>query len=231
MIQKDVPRSAPLTVFPRRQVLRTGALAAGAIVSGAAVTSAGAKAPLGQLMAPMQISTPPSTPVGTPVAPASYQPLSLSADEYRVLSAAIDRIFPHDEYGPGANEAGVGIYIDRTLGDRNAALLPLFQQGLKALDGAASGGSFTELDASAQDALLSTAEAGKLSNDPGGFFAVLLEFSRQGMFGDPVHGGNIGYAGWDLINYPGIKLVWSAEDQAIGSVVQPAHTSVESFRG
>src|SRR5216110_3051148 len=35
--------------------------------------------------------------------------------EARVVSAACDRIFPSDESGPGAKEAGVVIYIDRQL--------------------------------------------------------------------------------------------------------------------
>ena len=43
----------------------------------------------------------------------------------------------------------------------------------------------------------------ELAGDPGGFFATLLEYTRQGMFADPIHGGNAGFAGWDLIGYPG----------------------------
>src|SRR5579864_1884453 len=38
-----------------------------------------------------------------------------SAAEARVVSAACARIFPSDESGPGAKEAGVVIYIDRQL--------------------------------------------------------------------------------------------------------------------
>jgi len=35
--------------------------------------------------------------------------------EARVVAAACERIFPSDESGPGATEAGVVIYIDRQL--------------------------------------------------------------------------------------------------------------------
>src|SRR3954447_1243141 len=38
-----------------------------------------------------------------------------SAAEARLVSAACERIFPGDETGPGATEAGVIIYIDRQL--------------------------------------------------------------------------------------------------------------------
>ena len=36
-------------------------------------------------------------------------------EEARIVSAATERIFPSDETGPGAKEAGVVIYIDRQL--------------------------------------------------------------------------------------------------------------------
>src|SRR5947207_1567604 len=38
-----------------------------------------------------------------------------TAAEARVIAAASERIFPSDESGPGAKEAGVVIYIDRQL--------------------------------------------------------------------------------------------------------------------
>src|ERR1700720_4745337 len=38
-----------------------------------------------------------------------------TATEARVIAAACERIFPSDENGPGAKQAGVIIYIDRQL--------------------------------------------------------------------------------------------------------------------
>src|SRR3954465_6342375 len=38
-----------------------------------------------------------------------------TAEQARVITAACERIFPSDATGPGATEAGVGIYIDRQL--------------------------------------------------------------------------------------------------------------------
>jgi hypothetical protein len=39
----------------------------------------------------------------------------LSEEEALIVAAAASRIFPSDEAGPGAQEAGVAIYIDRQL--------------------------------------------------------------------------------------------------------------------
>ena len=94
-----------------------------------------------------------------------------------------------------------------------------------------SPGGFAGLDAAKQDEILTTAEAGKLDGDPGGFFVTLLQQTREGMFSDPIYGGNVNFAGWDLIGYSGIKLVWDAEDQALDAIPAPEHASVAEFGG
>lgn len=167
----------------------------------------------------------------TPVNLASYSPTNITAAELTTLKAALDRIIPKDELGPGANEAGVFVFIDRALGGRYAAALPLYKHGLAALAAAAGAGGFAGLTAAKQDAILADAEAGKLPNAPAGFFATLVAHTRQGMFSDPVHGGNVNFAGWDLIGYPGVKLVWTAEDQALNATPKPEHLSVAHYGG
>ena len=42
----------------------------------------------------------------------------------------------------------------------------------------------------------------------------------EGMFGDPVYGGNKNFAGWDLIHYPGAKLAAGPEDQSMKTSAQ-----------
>ena len=71
---------------------------------------------------------------------------------------------------------------------------------------------FADDDEATQDSVLSSAEA-ESSPMPRGLFSLLLEQTRQGMFGDPMYGGNLNFAGWDLIQYPGLKLLWTAEEQ------------------
>ncbi|MFN7984287.1 MAG: gluconate 2-dehydrogenase subunit 3 family protein [Vicinamibacterales bacterium] len=48
---------------------------------------------------------------------------------------------------------------------------------------------------------------------PRSSFTLVLNHTRQGMFGDPYYGGNANFAGWDLIGYPGIRTMVTAADQ------------------
>jgi hypothetical protein len=160
----------------------------------------------------------------------SYAPSALTDAELTMLKAIIGRLIPTDGVGPGAVDANVHVYIDQELAGYYKSLLPTYQQNLAALDKAA-GGSFAALSTDKQDALLQQAEAGKLGKAWAGFFQMVLEHTREGMFGDPMYGGNKNFAGWDLVHYPGIKLVYSATEQAVGTKVAPAHTSEATFGG
>lgn len=218
MHDHDTPQRHPL-VIPRRRLLQgSAALAAG--VSPLTTTLRGLAAQ----------ATPAASPVASPVPVAEYVPSALRTDEYAILQAAVDRIVPPDDLGPGAAEIGAQVYIDRALSDRKAATLPAYREGLKALDVAAGSGGFAALSPDQQDKLLTMAEAGKLPGGPEGFFAMLLQDTREGMFCDPVHGGNANFAGWDLMGYPGIKLVWSEQDQQINAAPKPEHVSVAKYQ-
>lgn len=102
------------------------------------------------------------------------------------------------------------------------------------------GAPFVELDDSAQDDVLGLMEAfGPLSPDkakarkqlaaqsaplgkamakvfveptPYGFFSTVLGDTYDGMFADPVYGGNRDYAGWLLIGYPGAQRAWTPRE-------------------
>jgi len=214
--------------LPRRRFLRDSALAIGA--SSLAVTvpfsssaSAHGAGSLSPLLRGLNLQTPASLD--------AYAPVALDAAQLTTLKAAIDRILPSDDLGPGAVDAGVFVYIDQTLAASDEAVLALYQQGLAALDTAAGSGGFAGLSAADQDALLTKVEAGSVADVPDGFFITLLTHTRQGMFGDPIHGGNRDFVGWDLIGYPGIKLLWTEADQKIGATIAPLHISVTQFRG
>lgn len=142
-----------------------------------------------------------------------------NAKEAAVIAAAAARIFPSDAAGPGATEAGVVLFIDRQLASRFGAdryrytagpfedgppelgyqgketPRETYRQGLVLLDG------FDTLDAAAQDEKLRQIEATR-------FFRLLREHTIQGMFSDPMHGGNANLAGWRLIGYPGPYMSW-----------------------
>ncbi len=161
----------------------------------------------------------------------AYVPKALTDGELTTLKAAIDRLIPSDDSGPGAVDAGVFVYIDRSLNRPYADKLSVYQEGLAALDTAAGSGGFAAATPEQQDEILTQAEAGELEGAPEGFFNLLLAHTQEGMFSDPIYGGNRDFAGWDLLGYPGIRLVWSVEDQAFNAEIEPEHRSVAEFGG
>jgi gluconate 2-dehydrogenase gamma chain len=47
----------------------------------------------------------------------------------------------------------------------------------------------------------------------------------EGTFCDPYYGGNANFVGWDLIGYPGVRMVVSAEDQSMSKPPKPVRRS------
>lgn len=60
---------------------------------------------------------------------ADYQPTFFSAEEYRFIQAAVARLIPQDELGPGALEAGVPEFIDRQMNTPYATGSNWYMQG------------------------------------------------------------------------------------------------------
>ena len=88
----------------------------------------------------------------------------------------------------------------------------LYRVAIEAVDQRAmssrGGKLFADLEGDAQDAMLSDLEAGKI--DLGGadaktFFKMLWQNTKEGMFSDPIYGGNKDMAGWKLIGFPGVR--------------------------
>lgn len=212
-----------------RRALIQGSAAAGALAVGGATAGsvAAVTAPPGMVAGRGLLA---QSEQATPEALAAYEPVALTPDELATLKLVIERLIPSDDLGPGAVEAGVHVFIDRALAGAEAATLPMYQEGLAAIAGAGDDG-FASLAAEAQDEVLVQAEQNGLDNQPAGFFGLLLEHTRQGMFGDPIWGGNVDFAGWDLIGYPGMKLLWLPEEQAIDAEVEASNASVDEFGG
>jgi gluconate 2-dehydrogenase gamma chain len=153
------------------------------------------------------------------------------------LKAVLDRLIPSEPGSPGAREAMVWRYIDHALQHDLAPARRLYTDNLPALDRYSQsrhGRAFAKLPADQQDDVLEQAEAGKAGGfkpDSAAFFATVLAHAQQGMFGDPVYGGNKDFAGWDLIGFPGIYAIIPAEWQRYGVEVPTAHRSVAQFEG
>jgi Gluconate 2-dehydrogenase subunit 3 len=154
--------------------------------------------------------------------------MGLDADQSRVLGAAIERIAPVDEAGPGALELGVLDYIAATLD--GAPEMSVWAAGLAALDECAEARHATDFaacPAAERDAILADlecAEAGTELPEEAAFFESLRDHVLQGMFGDPSHGGNRDGGGWKLLGYPGPRLVWGEAEQQLDVVPAPAST-------
>lgn len=142
-----------------------------------------------------------------------------TAAEAELMEAIVARLIPTDQHGPGATEAHAVHYIDRALGGALTSSRAAYSSGLAALNRyaeASRGAPFTRLSAIDQDSLLIDVETGAATGFDGSsaaFFAMVLNHTQQGTFGDPYYGGNANFTGWDLIGYPGVRTMVSAADQ------------------
>jgi len=169
-----------------------------------------------------------------------------NGDEARAVEAAVARIIPADDVGPGAREAGVAVFIDLQLagawGDgahlyRHPPFVPgtpqqgyqlaftpteMFRLGFAKLDESARkahGVAFADLTTQQQDELLVLAEQGKV--DFGAlpsavFFGALLDAVMEGFFSDPIYGGNREKVGWKLVGFPGVHASYANDIQRHG---------------
>jgi len=165
-----------------------------------------------------------------------------TAAEARIIAAASERIFSSDANGPGAKEAGVVIYIDRQLAGPYGADKYRYTKGPfvesfpehgyqgKAnpretyKDGIAKlGPNFDELPADEQIKKLQSVEKTH-------FFQILRAHTIEGMFSDPMHGGNAGMIGWQLIGYPGPRMSYREDiDKHFGEAWRPKPASLEQI--
>jgi gluconate 2-dehydrogenase gamma chain len=137
-----------------------------------------------------------------------------------VLAAALERILPEDEHGPGAAALGVVGYVEGAIERAPDGVRARWREallGLDALAQAAGGSGFAQLGGAAQDALLAELAAGRAAGvaDGAAFFEELRARAIEGAFCDPAHGGNAGGAGWRLLGYAGPRRTWGADDQRI----------------
>jgi len=167
-----------------------------------------------------------------------------SEAEALIVAAAAARIFPSDENGPGAKEAAVVVYIDRQLAgpwgiDKHrytqapfdadapaefgyqgqATPRQIYRNGLKDL------GGFDRLEPSVQDERLKQIEKTR-------FFMLLHENTIEGMFCDPVHGGNADMVGWQLIGFPGPRMSnFEDVDKHFGEIFRPKPITLAQATG
>lgn len=166
-----------------------------------------------------------------------------SAAEARVVAAACERVFPSDATGPGATEAGVVIYIDRQLAGpygrdkyrytKGPFVESVPEHGYQGKEnpreiyraGIATLGPFVDLTPEQQDDKLRSMEKTI-------FFQMLRSHTLEGMFSDPMHGGNAGLIGWQLIGFPGPRMSYREEiDKYHGLPYRPKPVSLQQVVG
>lgn len=223
----------------RRTFIKNSGLTVGGVVLGGA---------LGSLLVNKDTSTTTETHTHN-AAVTSANPnealMYLTLEQYNVVEATAERIFPEDELGPGAKSLGVAMYIDHQLASpwglsakeymtgpfkvgtatqgyqgrqKNAEV---FMMGLTALENYTKSNyenaRFNELTAEQQDEILMDFEntsgenkvtiTGITSNQ---FFNMLKDLTLEGLYSDPMYGGNKGMGGWKLKNYPGHQMSYKA---------------------
>jgi gluconate 2-dehydrogenase gamma chain len=144
----------------------------------------------------------------------------------------VDGVVPDDQIDPTT------ILVAKDQLERygfQSALTPqqAYRNGLAQLDAdtrAKHGKVFADLDAAAQDAILTDLEAGKPATmkEPAAaaFFKLLQSDTNDGMFADPIYGGNRDLAGWRLIGYPGAQRGWTPQELKHG----PRNRRVQSLK-
>ena len=202
---------------------RSGGLSRGSLLRRAGVVGAAAAMPAGMFASKV---------AGAPV---RERLETFTAAEADTVDAMLGRLIPADANGPGAIEARVLRYVDRALSADLADSRPAYTAGIAATNEYSRsrfGDDFADLPAAQQDIVLDELErnlATGFSPSSRAFFDLVREHALQGMFGDPVHGGNDDFIGWDLIGFYGVRLEVTAAQQQLDVTVAPAHKSVADY--
>jgi gluconate 2-dehydrogenase gamma chain len=161
----------------------------------------------------------------------------LNLDEQAFVEALVDHMIPADDLTPKGTDLGINIYIDRALGgawgrgDRlymqgpwkigvpsqgyQLPLTPaqLYRAGIEATNAwcvKTYNKPFDKLSEPQREEVLVALSTAKL--DLGAlpsrtFWTTVYQTVMEGMFSDPVHGGNRDKAGWRMIGFPGALAV------------------------
>ena len=150
------------------------------------------------------------------------------------VEAAVSRIVPADGLGPGGVELGIAAFIDGQLAGAYGQGAKMYLQGpwpagtpeqgwqmrltpaacyraaIPRIDAhcqATLGAAFAALDDAQRDTVLSGLETGviDLVDLPAHqFFKLFHTNAMEGLFSDPIYGGNRNKLGWKLVGFPGV---------------------------
>lgn len=172
--------------FTRREFV-VGASALGAVWVTAASCARNDAAPTADSLNHLPVADTPAPP---------QQLVHFSADQAADIDAIASRIIPTTDT-PGAHEAGVVFFIDRTMTTFAKEQSPMFSKALVDLRAAVqskhgAGASFAKLSAEQQDAMLKSMEQTE-------FFEAMRFATVAGFLSLPKYGGNKDFIGWDVV--------------------------------
>jgi gluconate 2-dehydrogenase gamma chain len=143
----------------------------------------------------------------------------LNDDDSVTVEAFAERLMPGAPGKPGARDAGVLNYIDLALAGAYSDLQDFYRRGLASLDAYCRktyNEAFAKLDAVKQDEVITALEQNKASGftwpSAPAFFNTVRAHTMEGMFADPVYGGNKDFAGWRLVGFPGAQPAFTPAD-------------------
>jgi gluconate 2-dehydrogenase gamma chain len=139
--------------------------------------------------------------------------------DLQTIGAMAERIMPGAPGKAGALDAGVVNYIDLALAGAYSDQQEFYRHGLTQLQAycdTTHKKPFAQLSSVQQDEVLTALESGKATGfewpTAQTFFNVLRKHTMEGMFADPVYGGNKDFAGWRLVGFPGAQQLFTRED-------------------
>ncbi|MEZ4565097.1 MAG: gluconate 2-dehydrogenase subunit 3 family protein [Thermomicrobiales bacterium] len=265
-VHPDSPQEAP---EPQHRFSRRGFLTASSVtLASTGLATIGAAAVHPAAAAPPAQATPVAGAMPD-MANASQPAEFFNMHEAATVDAIASRLMPGDADDPGAHEAGVVFYIDRTLSGTNLgyslktytqgpylvveeqpvsvtaasrrdnydvvnvpadqvsrygyqSVLPpqeIYRRGLAFVDAYAQDQfqkDFVDLTTDQQDQILTDMDEDKATGFEGpgarAFFVTLRNDTIEGMFSDPMYGGNRDLVGWKLIGYPGAQRLYTPDD-------------------
>jgi gluconate 2-dehydrogenase gamma chain len=193
----------------RRAFLVGVAAGAGAVAGGGLIPEANAQ------IQPSSEATAPSRPLSNGDEHGAF----FNDEHAATIAAFAERLMPGAQGSPGAREAGVLNYIDLALAGAYADLQDFYRRGLASLDAHCRythNLAFIRLDPTRQDEVIKALEDGKATGftwpTAQAFFNTVRTHTMEGMFADPVYGGNMDFAGWQLVGFPGAQLLYTPAD-------------------
>jgi gluconate 2-dehydrogenase gamma chain len=142
-----------------------------------------------------------------------------NAHSSATIEAFTERLMPGAPGKPGARDAGVLNYIDLALAGAYEDLQDFYRRGIAQLDAYCQKTykeTFLQLAAAQQDEVLAALETGKATGfawpTAQEFFNTVRTHTIEGMFADPVYGGNKDFAGWRLVGFPGAQAIFTSAD-------------------